>query len=99
MIDKSSSAPKMKNSSSAPALNKTSARPKTATITSTQAHLDKELTGLPGRLSLTTNETKKYFGDGARSGFFDRYKWLDKHINIAQVNTLTPVEKLYYRGD
>ena len=41
-----------------------------------------DLLGLPGGLQLTPALTKKYFGEGSRYEFFDRYHWLAHQKDI-----------------
>ena len=60
-------------------------RKPTTALTITQQKVEEKLAGLPGRLNLNPHTTTKYFGDQAREHFFDRYKWIDKQMQITQL--------------
>jgi Ran GTPase-activating protein (RanGAP) involved in mRNA processing and transport len=55
--------------------------------------------GLPGNLSLDYATTQKYFGDNARSHFFDRFRFLDYQSKITVTNVKKPLEKLYFENE
>lgn len=50
--------------------------------TLTQLEVAKQLSGLPGSLTLSPIKTHKYFGAEARTTFFERSKWLNRQLAI-----------------
>lgn len=56
----------------------------------------KTLQGLPGRLSLSPMETKKYFGEAARSDLFDRQRYLSQQLRITHTKAGQHTSSLYF---
>jgi hypothetical protein len=61
--------------------------------------MDTKLYSLPGNLSMDFVTSNKYFGDDARSNFFDRHRFLDYHSKIARNDITKPLERLYFENE
>ena len=72
---------------------------KTPPQTRTQLCISKSLEGLPGRLDLNPVITKKYFGQKARTHFFDRYKWIDQQMQITQLDKAQETKEFFFNGE
>ena len=72
---------------------------KTPPQTKTQLRISKSLEGLPGRLELNPVITKKYFGQKARTHFFDRYKWIDQQMQITQLDKSQETNEFFFNGE
>jgi hypothetical protein len=75
-------------------------RPNTANNTRREnGKMDSKLYSLPGNLSMDFVTSNKYFGDDARSNFFDRHRFLDYHSKIARNDISKPLERLYFENE
>jgi len=69
---------------------------KTDGMTLIQRSIEKKLEGLPGDFDMNEKETKNYFGKGSRKEFFQRYKWLDRQLQITKSYHAEDAPALYF---
>ena len=65
------------------------------TTEATQLILRDGLHGLPGHLTLTRKQTKKYFGEEAKQNFNERAKWYSQHRAVMATSSTSGIDKLY----
>jgi len=75
-------------------------RPKTSVgsgdPSAVETSIAKSLEGLPGRLSLSPMETKKYFGEAARTDLFERQRYLNRQLRITHTKPGQRTSSLYF---
>jgi hypothetical protein len=55
--------------------------------------------GMPGELKMDQKTTEKYFGEGSRAQFFNRYKWLSHQRDITSLRSGEAIENLYFDNE
>lgn len=79
-----------------PNVKKPVTKEETSHMTLIQKSIEKKLEGLPGDLDMNEKETKTYFGKDSRKDFFQRYKWLDRQLQITKSYNEEEAPALYF---
>jgi hypothetical protein len=74
-------------------------RPITAPADLESFSIENRLLGLPGGLSITASQSKKYFGVKGRENFFDRHHWLQRQRNIIVSNAGENISSLLFSNE
>lgn len=62
-------------------------------------HVQTQLLGMPGQLSMEYATAQKYFGNNARDKFFDRFKWMGQQRNITMKSSSQLFDTVYFERD